>query len=154
MLVQLTQASAGIHRDELTRECLAMHVSRRMTSQDFLERLSDLFIYRGPPEYTRLDNGPEFTVHLVQEWLENAGVKTLSIEPGSPLENGFIESFNGKQRDELLNREIFETLLEVKVLIGRYGVDDKRCDSTAHQVTDHRLQRLFSRPVTAIKIIT
>jgi len=67
-------------------------------------------------------------------------VKTLSIEPGSPLENGFIESFNGKQREESLNREFFETLLEVKVLIVRYGVDDKRCDSTAHQVTDHRLQ--------------
>ena len=108
--------------DEFTRECLAIDVTRRMTSEDVLERLSDLFIHRGPPEYIRSDNGPEFTAHRVRDWLENVGVKTLFIEPGSPWENGFIESFNGKLRDELLNREIFDTLLEAKVLIERWRV--------------------------------
>ena len=71
--------------DEFTRECLAIDVSRRMTSEDVLERLSDLFIHRGPPEHIRSDNGPEFTAHRVRDWLENVGVKTLFIEPGSPL---------------------------------------------------------------------
>ena len=108
--------------DEFTRECLAIDVSRRMTSEDVLERLSDLFIQRGPPEYIRSDNGPEFTAHRVCDWLENVGVKTLFIEPGSPWENGFIESFNGKLRDELLNREVFDTLLEAKVLIERWRI--------------------------------
>ena len=108
--------------DEFTRECLAIDVARRMTSEDVLERLSDLFIQRGPPEYIRSDNGPEFTAHRVRDWLENVGVETLFIEPGSPWENGFIESFNGKLRDELLNREIFDTLLEAKVLIERWRI--------------------------------
>ena len=108
--------------DEFTRECLAIDVARRMTSEDVLERLSDLFIQRGPPEYIRSDNGPEFTAHRVRDWLENVGVKTLFIEPGSPWENGFIESFNGKLRDELLNVELFDTLLEAKVLIERWRI--------------------------------
>ncbi len=108
--------------DEFTRECLAIDVARRMTSEDVLERLSDLFIHRGPPEHIRSDNGPEFTAHRVRHWLENVGVKTLFIEPGSPWENGFIESFNGKLRDELLNVELFDTLLEAKVLIERWRV--------------------------------
>jgi len=108
--------------DEFTRECLAIDVSRRMTSEAVLERLRDLFIQRGPPEYIRSDNGPEFTAHRVRDWLETVGVKTLFIEPGSPWENGFIESFNGKLRDELLNREIFDTLLEAKVLIERWRI--------------------------------
>jgi putative transposase len=77
--------------DEFTRECLAIDVARRMTSEDVLERLSDLFIQRGPPEYIRSDNGSEFTAHQVWDWLENVGGKTLFIEPGSPWENGFIE---------------------------------------------------------------
>ena len=108
--------------DEFTRECLAIDVARRLTSEDVLERLSDLFIQRGTPDYIRSDNGPEFTAHRVRDWLEIVGVKTLFIEPISPWENGFIESFNGKLRDELLNREIFDTLLEAKVLIERWRV--------------------------------
>ena len=108
--------------DEFTRECLAIDVARRLTSEDVLERLSDLFIQRGTPDDIRSDNGPEFTAHRVRDWLENVGVKTLFIEPGSPWENGFIESFNGKFRDELLNTEIFDTLLEAKVLIERWRV--------------------------------
>ena len=109
--------------DEFTRECLAIDVARRMTSEQVLERLSDLFVRRGVPKYLRSDNGPEFTATKVRDWLERVQVKTLYIEPGSPWENGYIESFNGKLRDELLNGEIFETLLEAKVLIERWRVE-------------------------------
>jgi putative transposase len=106
--------------DEFTRECLAIDVARKLTSEDILERLSDLFVRRGVPQHIRSDNGPEFTAKAVQEWLRRVRVKTLFIEPGSPWENGYIESFNGKLRDELLDREVFETLLEAKVLIERW----------------------------------
>jgi putative transposase len=109
--------------DEFTRECLAIDVARRLTSEEVLERLSDLFVRRGVPKYIRSDNGPEFTARAVQEWLDRVRVKTLFIEPGSPWENGYIESFNGKLRDELLDREVFETLLEAKVLIERWKVE-------------------------------
>ena len=85
--------------------------------KDFLERFSDLFVCRGVPAYLRSDNGSEFTATKVREWLSRVGVKTLFIEPGSPWENGYIENFNGKLRDELLAREQFDTLLEAKVLI-------------------------------------
>lgn len=77
-------------------------MARKLTSEDLLERLSDLFICRGVPDYVRGDNGPEFTAHRVRDWLETVEVKTLFIEPGSPWENGYVESFNGKLRDELL----------------------------------------------------
>ncbi len=106
--------------DEYTRECLSIDVARRLTSEDVLERLSDLFIRRGVPRYLRSDNGPEFTANRVREWLERVEVQALFIEPGSPWENGYIESFNGKLRDELLAREWFDTLLEAKVLIERW----------------------------------
>jgi putative transposase len=108
--------------DEYTRECLAIDVARRLTSDDVLERLSDLFVRRGVPEHIRSDNGPEFTAKAVRGWLGRVGVGTLFIEPGSPWENGYIESFNGKLSDELLDGEIFGTLLEAKVLIERYRV--------------------------------
>jgi len=85
-----------------------------------LERLSDLFMRRGVPDHIRSDNGSEFTAKRVREGLERVGVKTLSIEPGSPWEIGYVESFNGKLRDELLDREVFDTLLEAKVLLGRW----------------------------------
>jgi transposase InsO family protein len=103
--------------DEFTRECLSIAVNRQITSQDVLSQLYKLFIMRGVPEHIRSDNGTEFTAKAVREWLAKVGVKTLFIEPGSPWENGYIESFNGKMRDELLNREIFTTLTEAKVLI-------------------------------------
>jgi transposase InsO family protein len=106
--------------DEYSRECLAIDVARRLTSEDVLERLTDLFIRRGVPDYIRSDNGAEFTAHAVRDWLSRVGVRTLYIEPGSPWENGYIESFNGKLRDELLEPEIFDTLLEAKVLIERW----------------------------------
>ncbi|QDT38360.1 IS2 transposase TnpB [Stratiformator vulcanicus] len=106
--------------DEHTRECLAIDVARSLKSEHVLERLSDLFVRRGVPAYIRSDNGPEFTAKAVREWLARVGVKTLFIEPGSPWENGFIESFNGKFRDEFLARERLDTLLEAKVLIERW----------------------------------
>ncbi len=104
--------------DEYTRECLAILVERRLTSEDVIDQLFNLFVLRGLPEHIRSDNGPEFTAKAVRKWLERLGVKTLFIEPGSPWENGYIESFNGKLRDELLNGEIFTTLIEAKVLIS------------------------------------
>jgi transposase InsO family protein len=106
--------------DEHTRECLAIDVARTFTSEDVLDRLEDLFIHRGIPEHIRSDNGPEFTARAVRRWLSRLGVKTLYIEPGSPWENGYIESFNAKLRDEFLNRELLDTLLEARVLTARW----------------------------------
>ena len=103
--------------DEYSRECLAILVARKIKNQDVIDLLFRLFIFRGIPGHIRADNGPEFTAKAVRRWLNHLGVKTLFIEPGSPWENGYIESFNGKLRDELLNREIFTTLEEAKVLI-------------------------------------
>lgn len=106
--------------DEFTRECLATLVSRRITSQDVIGQLFQPFVLRGIPEHIRSDNGPEFTAKEIRKWLARMGVKTLFIERGSPWENGYIESFNGKLRDELLNREVFNTLAEARVLIEQW----------------------------------
>ena len=106
--------------DEYSRECLALLVERKITSDDVLYCLADLFISHGIPEHIRSDNGPEFTARVVRQWLGNVGVKTLFIEPGSPWENGYNESFNGKLRDEVLNREVFYTLKEAKVVIEKW----------------------------------
>ena len=106
--------------DEYTRECLAIKVDRRLNSTDVVETLADLFLIKGTPDYIRSDNGSEFTAELVREWLGRLGPETLFIDPGSPWENGYNESFNGKLRDELLNGEIFYTLKEAKVLIEQW----------------------------------
>ena len=106
--------------DEYTRECLAIDVGRSLTRESVLERLTELFIQRGIPEHIRSDNGSEFTAKAVRKWLKALGVTTLYITPGSPWENGYNESFNGKLRDEVLNVEIFDTLYEAKVLIERW----------------------------------
>lgn len=106
--------------DEFTRECLAIDVARKLGSEDVLERLTELFVRRGLPDHIRSDNGPEFTAKRVRHWLSGLGVKTLFIEPGSPWENGYAESFIGKMRDELLNREVFDTLDEARVLVERW----------------------------------
>jgi putative transposase len=108
--------------DEYTRECLAIDVARRLRSDDVLERLADLFVRRGVPGHIRSDNGPEFTAKAVRGWLDRVGVRALFIEPGSPWENGYIESFNGKLSDEVLDGEVFDPLLEAKVLIERWRV--------------------------------
>lgn len=106
--------------DEYTRECLAIEVARRLRADDVLARLADLCVQRGAPEYLRSANGPEFTAKAVRHWLTRVGVRTLYIEPGSPWENGYIESFNGKLRDELLNGELFYTLWQAQVVIERW----------------------------------
>jgi len=106
--------------DEYTRECLAIKVARRIRSDDVIHALTELFGINGAPEHIRSDNGPEFTAKVVRGWLERVGVKTLFIEPGSPWENGYNESFNGKLRDELLNREIFYSLKEVEILTEQW----------------------------------
>jgi putative transposase len=106
--------------DEFTRRCLAIVVARRLRSDDVLQCLTDLFVGHGPPEHIRSDNGPEFVACNVRRWLGRIGVKTLYIEPGSPWENGYCESFNSKLRDELLECEQFSTLYEAQVLIERW----------------------------------
>lgn len=103
--------------DEFTRECLMIKVKRRLNSKDVMMALGKLFITRGLPEHIRSDNGAEFTAKRVCKWLKELSVETLFIQPGSPWENGYNESFNGKLRDELLNGEIFYTLKEAEVLI-------------------------------------
>jgi putative transposase len=106
--------------DEYTRECLCIHVARQVTAHDVVEELTKLFVTRGTPKYLRSDNGSEFVAETVRTWLQRVGVETLFIEPGSPWENGYIESFNGKFRDELLNGEIFDTIVEAKVITERW----------------------------------
>jgi transposase InsO family protein len=106
--------------DEYSRYCLALVVDRIIKSDDVLHNLSNLFLIYGIPEHIRSDNGPEFTAKAVRKWLERIGVRTAFIEPGSPWENGYNESFNSKLRDELLNREIFYNIKEAKVIIENW----------------------------------
>ncbi len=106
--------------DEYTRECLAIRVNRVLRSEHVLEVLAELLVERGVPEYIRSDNGPEFTATAVREWISRVGAQTLYIEPGSPWEIGYNESFNGLLRDELLDGEIFYTLEEARDVIEWY----------------------------------
>ena len=94
--------------------------SRHIAFGDVIERLYELFLLRGVPEHIRSDNGPEFTAKAVRKWLNRVGVKTLFVEPGSPWENGYAESFNSKLRDELLNGEVFTTLTEARIIIEQW----------------------------------
>jgi transposase InsO family protein len=103
--------------DEFTHECLAIRIDRRLKAIDVIDGLSDLFILRGVLEHIRSDNGPEFVAKAVQDWISAVGAKTAYIAPGSPWENGFIESFNARLRDELLDGEIFYTLAEAKIIV-------------------------------------
>ena len=107
--------------DEYTRECVAIEVARRLRSDDGLFRLAELFVHRGVPQPIRSDHGPEFAAMAVREWLQRVGVQTRFITPGSPWENGSIESFNERLRDDLLKRELFDTRWEVQVLVERWG---------------------------------
>lgn len=106
--------------DEHTRECLTVEVGRHFKATDVVETLARMFEKHGVPCFIRSDNGPEFIAKAVKQWLKESGVETLYIEPGSPWENAFVESFNGRFRDELLNREVFTSLVEAKVLVGEY----------------------------------
>ncbi|MBB2961400.1 transposase InsO family protein [Methylobacterium sp. R2-1] len=103
--------------DEFTRECLAIRVSRKLTAADVIDVLSDLFILRGVPGHFRSDNGPEFIARSVQSWIAAVGSQTAYIAPGSPWANGYVESFNARLRDELLNGKIFYTLKEAQIII-------------------------------------
>ncbi|SFT30076.1 integrase core domain-containing protein, partial [Methylobacterium sp. yr668] len=103
--------------DEFTRECLAIRVDRKLKAVDVIDVLSDLFILRGVPAHIRSDNGPEFIAKSVQSWIAAVGVRTAYISPGSPWENGYVESFNAQIRNELLNGEIFYTLKEAQIMI-------------------------------------
>lgn len=106
--------------DEFTRESLAIEVRRRFSGAEVIEVLSDAMLIRGIPQHIRSDNGPEMTSKIVRNWLEQIGSRTLFIEPGSPWENGYNESFNGKLRDELLNGEIFYSLKEAKIIVEQW----------------------------------
>ena len=109
--------------DEHTRECLAIRVARRLGRYEVIETLADVMLYRGIPENIRSDNGPEFIAKELRKWLANLGTGTLYIEPGSPWENGYCESFNGKLRDECLNGEIFYSLKEAQIVIEQWRVE-------------------------------
>jgi putative transposase len=109
--------------DEFTRECLAIRVARRLGSYEVIETLADVMLFRGIPEKIRSDNGSEFVAEELRKWLAKVGTGTLYIEPGSPWENGYCESFNGKLRDECLNGEIFYSLKEAQVVIEKWRVN-------------------------------
>jgi len=108
--------------DEFTKECLTTFTKRKINSQDVILVLAELFLLRGIPKHIRSDNGPEFIAKRLVKWLEGLEVGPLFIQPGSPWENGYVESFNGKMRDQFLNGEIFHSLFEAKVLIERWRV--------------------------------
>jgi transposase InsO family protein len=109
--------------DEYTRECLALRVARRLNSLEVIDTLADVMLGHGIPEHIRSDNGPEFIAHELRKWLAKVGTRTLYIERGSPWENGYCESFNGKLRDECLNGEIFCSLKEAQILIEQWRVE-------------------------------
>ena len=106
--------------DEFSRQCLAIKVGRRLNSMDVIETLADAMLVHGIPAHVRSDNGAEMTANIVRDWLGRLGAKTLFIAPGSPWENGYCESFNGKLRDELLNGELFYSLKEAQVVIEQW----------------------------------
>jgi transposase InsO family protein len=110
--------------DEFTREALAIRVARKIRSTDVIEALADLFILRGVPAHIRSDNGPEFVAQALRDWIAAVGARTAYIEPGSPWENGYCESFNGKLRDALLNGEIFHSLKDARIVIEKWRKHD------------------------------
>ena len=112
--------------DEFTHECIAIRIERKLKSIDVIEVLANLFITRGVPEYIRSDNGPEFVATAVQAWIAAVGAKTAYIAPGSPWENGFVESFNGRMRDELLNETLFLSMTHARVEIAAWVEDYNR----------------------------
>lgn len=113
--------------DEYSRECLAIEVQRRLTSRAVQEVLGTLFLRHGCPEFIRSDNGPEFVAHALREWYRRLEVAPLFIEPGSPWENGYVESFNGKLRDELLKGELFYTLREAQIILEQWRRQYNTC---------------------------
>ena len=127
--------------DEFTHECLAIRVARKLKAIDVIDVLSDLFILRGVPGHIRSDNGPEFVAETVQAWITAVGAKTAYIERGSPWENGYVESFNARLRDELLNGEIFYTLREAQIVIESWRRHYNTIRPTPQSDTSHQHQR-------------
>ena len=132
--------------DEFTRECLGILVARSITASGVTGFLDVLVLQRGAPEHVRSDNGPEFIAEAVKEWAQAQGIRTNYIEPGSPWENGHVESFHGKFRDECLNREVFGNLLEAKVLIEQWReqYNNKRPHSSLGYQTPREFGRQFN----------
>jgi len=108
--------------DEYTRKCLAIRVARRINVIGVIETLADVMLFEGVPVHIRSDNGPEMIAKVLRQWLSGLGTKSLYIEPGSPWENGYCESFNGKLRDECLNGEIFYSLKEARMVIENWRI--------------------------------
>jgi len=128
--------------DEFTRECLAIEVGRRFTSDDVIGVLQYLFAIRGVPDHIRSDNGPEFVAKGIRRWLVQAGVTTLFIAKSSPWENGYVESFNGKFRDELLNGELFLGLEDARWVIDRWRLDYNH--RRPHSALDYQTPAAFA----------
>lgn len=137
--------------DEFTRECLTIEVERSLTAEDVVSTLEYLFELRGEPEHIRSDNGPEFIAEAVRGWLARTGAGTLYIAPGSPWENAYSETFNSRLRDELLDREVFESLKEAKVLLEDYRLDynDRRPHSALGYRTPAEFAATCRRPASA-----
>ena len=128
--------------DEYTRECLALEVARSFTAENVVTTLRYLFAVRGRPQHLRSDNGPEFVAKSVRRWLQQADVETLFIAKGSPWENGYVESFNGKLRDELLNRELFLSRAEARWVIDRWRLDYNH--RRPHSALDYQTPAAFA----------
>ena len=124
--------------DEFSRECLAIKVDRKLNSTNVISTLTDQFILRGFPAFIRSDNGPEFVAQAVRDWIAAVGAKTAYIEPGSPWENGYCESFNGRFRDELLNAESFYTLREAQIIIEQWRCHYNTKNHTVHWAIVHQ----------------
>ena len=133
--------------DEYTRECLAIRVARRLGSQEVIETLADLMLVRGIPEYLRSDNGPEFVARELRKWLASLGTGTLYIEPGSPWENGYCESFNGKLRDECLNVSWFENLWDARRKIAAWQKEFN--EERPHSALGYQTPAEFARQLLA-----
>ena len=133
--------------DEYTRECLALRVARSIKAQDAIDILAEVFAMRGVPEHLRSDNGPEFIAMAMRDWLKQVNVGTLYIEPGSPWENGYAESFNSKFRDEFLNAEEFDTVVHARALAGTWQADYN--DQRPHSALDYLTPNEFARTCAA-----
>lgn len=130
--------------EEFSHECLAIRIKRKLNSTDVIDAFTDLRIKRGVPGYIQPDKGMEFIAEAVRRWITAVGVQSAYIEPGSRLENGYVESFNARLRDEILNGEIFYTLKEAQTVTGQWCRHYKPNDITAHSAIDHQRPKASS----------
>ncbi len=137
--------------DEYTRRCIALDVSKSIRSEDIINRLSELFVIYGQPKHIRSDNGPEFIAHAIRDWVRKVGIGTLYVEPGSPWENGYIESFHSRLRDELMNTTEFETLSHARAcgVAWREDYNDYRPHSSLGGLPPNEFARRCAASVTA-----